>query len=45
MLDVVIKHKYKPKINVEVEKRVAGPNLFPRFEKLCSTHRCIYVAF
>ena len=24
MLDVVIKHKYKPKINVEVEKRVAG---------------------
>lgn len=42
MLDAVIKHKYQPKINVEVETRVAVPNLFLRFEKLCSTQTGTY---
>ncbi|XP_067120061.1 zinc finger BED domain-containing protein 5-like [Centruroides vittatus] len=35
----VIKSKYRSKINVEQEMRVAISNFIPRFEKLCSEHQ------
>lgn len=35
----VIKSKYRSKINVEQEMRVAVSNLIPRFEKMCGDHQ------
>ncbi|XP_075042389.1 SCAN domain-containing protein 3-like [Mixophyes fleayi] len=35
----VIKSKYRPKINVEQEMRMAVSKLIPRFEKLCSAQQ------
>jgi hypothetical protein len=35
-IKAVIKSKYRAKINVEKEMRVALSNLIPRFEKMCS---------
>ena len=36
---VVIKNKYRSRINVEKEMRVAVSSLIPRFEKLCGDHQ------
>lgn len=35
----VIKSKYRSKINVEQEMRVAVSSLIPRFEKMCADHQ------
>jgi hypothetical protein len=35
----VIKSKYRSKINVEQEMRVAVSSLIPRFEKMCGDHQ------